>query len=821
MLFLSLFVFLIQSRKSTDDPKNVEYIDEGIRERIVHNFTIDQIESMQKNTESHEYQADTNKVMGILIDNLYQNKDIFLRELISNANDALDKIRFQMIRDPTTTENGPKELEILIDVNEEQKTLSITDTGIGMTKEELIENLGRIAKSGTSEFQKMLQSGDTNLIGQFGVGFYSAFLVADKVTVISKSNNSTKQYIWISDATSRFSVVEDPRGVTLGRGTSIILHLKDNCYNYVDRDRLVSIIKHYSMFVDFPVKIWHFKDVYVTESKNEDAADTDKIGKEIFNDDDKDVIEEGSEDGKEESEESDEQATKSKKKSKKEEEEDNEDYEVVKKRIWQWVQINDKKPIWLRDPTEVSESDYDEFFMIFYKEPKPPLLHTHFNAEGRVVFNALFFIPSVPPPAEKTFEQTTRNIRLYVKRILVADEWNDEILPTYLHFVKGVIDSNDLTLNVDRDRLIKLNSLKLIKRRVTTKILSVLRNMFLNDPIKYAEFYSKFSGNIKFGIVDDPVNKQMLSKLLMFYTSYSPRKLTTLDDYVARMKKGQEKIYWIGAPTIDEAIMSPYMEDLLDQGYEVLFAIEPIDVHCFEQMDEFDGIPLSNPEKKDPSQTDEKVQDVSGFNISQRNFNRYVRWFKRVIGDKIDNVILSRRLHTTPAICISTSYGYTASHERLLRAQTVHDSKLDENLIMNHKILELNFDHPTIKDLLDRIKKNHKDPAVIEDARLIFDNALLAGGFQLTDSLNFTKRVFRMIGKSYDIDKEVADFEEENKVFTPEVEDEFEHQHKHQKRIKLVKPKAYKTEGELDENGDEKPADLNPETPPEAYKGLL
>lgn len=821
MLFLSLLVFLIQSRKSTDDPKNVEYIDEGIRERIVHNFTIDQIESMQKNTESHEYQADTNKVMGILIDNLYQNKDIFLRELISNANDALDKIRFQMIRDPTTTENGPKELEILIDVNEEQKTLSITDTGIGMTKEELIENLGRIAKSGTSEFQKMLQSGDTNLIGQFGVGFYSAFLVADKVTVISKSNNSTKQYIWISDATSRFSVVEDPRGVTLGRGTSIILHLKDNCYNYVDRDRLVSIIKHYSMFVDFPVKIWHFKDVYVTESKNEDAADTDKIGKEIFNDDDKDVIEEGSEDGKEESEESDEQATKSKKKSKKEEEEDNEDYEVVKKRIWQWVQINDKKPIWLRDPTEVSESDYDEFFMIFYKEPKPPLLHSHFNAEGRVVFNALFFIPSVPPPAEKTFEQTTRNIRLYVKRILVADEWNDEILPTYLHFVKGVIDSNDLTLNVDRDRLIKLNSLKLIKRRVTTKILSVLRNMFLNDPIKYAEFYSKFSGNIKFGIVDDPVNKQMLSKLLMFYTSYSPRKLTTLDDYVARMKKGQEKIYWIGAPTIDEAIMSPYMEDLLDQGYEVLFAIEPIDVHCFEQMDEFDGIPLSNPEKKDPSQTDEKVQDVSGFNISQRNFNRYVRWFKRVIGDKIDNVILSRRLHTTPAICISTSYGYTASHERLLRAQTVHDSKLDENLIMNHKILELNFDHPTIKDLLDRIKKNHKDPAVIEDARLIFDNALLAGGFQLTDSLNFTKRVFRMIGKSYDIDKEVADFEEENKVFTPEVEDEFEHQHKHQKRIKLVKPKAYKTEGELDENGDEKPADLNPETPPEAYKGLL
>ncbi|OHS99536.1 Hsp90 protein [Tritrichomonas foetus] len=817
MFYFLLFFAL--SRKSDVDPKNVEYIDDGIRDRIVHNFTTDQIDLMQKNNEAHEYQADTNKVMGILIDNLYQNKDIFLRELISNANDALDKIRFQAIRDPSVLEDGPRNLEILIDVNEEQKTLSITDTGIGMTKEELIENLGRIAKSGTSEFQKMLQSGDTNLIGQFGVGFYSAFLVADKVTVISKSNNSTKQYIWMSDATSQFSVVEDPRGVTLGRGTSIILHLKDNCYGYVDRDRLISIIRHYSMFVDFPVKIWHFKDTYITESKKESTEE--KSDKEDVFDNDNDVVVE--EESSSDEEEEDNKASKSSQSKKKLNKKLNEgEYETIKRRTWQWIQINDKKPIWLRDPNEVSDSDYDEFFQIFYKEPKPPLLHTHFKAEGRVIFNALFFIPSVPPPAEKTFEQTTRNIRLYVKRILVADEWNDEILPTYLHFVKGVIDSNDLTLNVDRDRLIKLNTLKMIKRRVTSKVLNVLRNMFLNEPIKYADFYSKFSGNIKFGVVDDPANKQMLSKLLMFYTSYSPRKLTTLDDYVARMKKGQENIYWIGAASIDEAVRSPYMEDLLSQGYEVLFAIEPIDVHCFERMDEFDGIPLSNPEKRETSQQDEKIQDVSGFNITQRTFNRYVRWFKRVIGDRVDNVILSKRLHTTPAICISTAYGYTASHERLMRAQTVHDSKLDENLIMNHKILELNFEHPTIQDIFARIKKNQKDPEVIEDVRLLYDNALLAGGFTLTDSLNFTKRVFKMIGRSYGMDKEIAEFESENKVYTPIVEDEFEHAHKNDKRIKLVKPKEYKTSGELNDDGtDEKPADLNPETPPECYRGLL
>ena len=808
-LFFSL-IFSIFCRKSSEDAKNVEYIDEGLHSRIVHNFTDDQLLSIESNNEAHEYQADTNKVMGILIDNLYQNKDIFLRELISNANDALDKIRFQAIRDPSVLEEGPKDLEILIDVNEEQKTLSITDTGIGMTKNELIENLGRIAKSGTSEFQKMLQSGDTNLIGQFGVGFYSAFLVADKVTVISKSNNSTKQYIWISDATSKFSVVEDPRGVTLGRGTSIILHLKDNCYGYVDRDRLVSIIRHYSMFVDFPVKIWHFKDQYVTVEKGGDVdEETRKQHEKIF-EDDTDVVEESSEESVDDFDE------------KKKQKDENVEYETVKRRVWQWIQINDKKPIWLRDPNEVSDSDYDEFFQIFYKEPKPPLLHAHFKAEGRVIFNALFFIPSVPPPAEKAFEETTRNIRLYVKRILVADEWNDEILPTYLHFVKGVIDSNDLSLNVDRDRLIKLNTLKLIKRRVTSKVLSVLRNMFMNDPIKYSDFYSKFSGNIKFGVVDDPANKQMLSKLLMFYTSYSPKKLTTLDDYVARMKKGQEYIYWIGAASIDEAVQSPYMEDLLAQGYEVLFAIEPIDVHCFERMDEFEGIPLSNPEHRDNNQPDEKVQDVRGFNITQRDFNRYVRWFKHVIGEKVDNIILSKRLHTTPAICIATGYGYTASHERLMRAQTVHDSKLDENLIMNHKILELNFEHPIIKDIFKRIRKNQKDPQVMEDVRLLFDNALLAGGFTLTDSTNFTKRVFKMIGHNYDIEQEINEFEVENKVHQPVVEDEFEHQHKGQKRIKLVAPKSVKYGGNMNSEGtDEEPADLNPETPKEAYMGIL
>ena len=285
-----IFFFLFSVIFSAKNPKNkkVEYIDQELRDNLHVKFSDEQQKLIEKTTEPHDYQAETTKLLSILIDSLYHNKNIFMRELISNANDALDKIRFEAIRDPSVLDSGSKNLEILIDINEEEKTLSITDTGIGMTKDELINNLGRIAKSGTYEFQKMLQSGDTNLIGQFGVGFYSSFLVADRVTVISKSNNDSKQWIWESDASASFTVTEDPRGNTLGRGTSVILHLKDSCYNYVDRDKIMAIVRHYSMFVDFPVKIWHFKEVYVEE----DDVIESSAAEDIFDDNDVVVDEE-------------------------------------------------------------------------------------------------------------------------------------------------------------------------------------------------------------------------------------------------------------------------------------------------------------------------------------------------------------------------------------------------------------------------------------------------------------------------------------------------------------------------------------------------
>lgn len=752
-MFFCVLISLILADQA--DKNNVEYIDEGLRTRVEHTFTNEQLQKLNQNTETHEYQAEVSRLMSILVDSLYQNKDIFMRELISNANDALDKIRFSALRDPSILENGPQELQILVDIDEDNRTITITDTGIGMTKKDLIEKLGTIAKSGTGDFQKMIQSGDTSLIGQFGVGFYSAFLVAENVTVISKHNKDDKQWIFMSDASTSYSVVEDPRGNTLKRGTQIILHLKPSCYNYLKRDSLISIMRYYSMFVDFPVKIWAQHDVYVDEDEvdEEDEINPNDIFQ-IDSDDDNIAIEQTSESEFVTNNDNDLDKTRGK----------------VKKIVWQWEQVNNKKPLWLQDPNEVPESDYVDFFKAFFREGASPLYHIHFKSEGRITFNALLYIPSSAPSADRAMEHITRNVRLYVKRVLVQDEWGDELLPDYLHFVKGIIDSADLTLNVDRDHLSQQNSLKLIKRRVTSKILSVFRHIYQFEPGLYFNFYKNYAGNLKYGVMDDQQNKRALSKLLMFFTSYSPNDLTTLDDYVSRMKKGQDRIYYIGSNTRENAAVSPYLEDLYSRGIEVIFAIEPIDLYCLDRLEEFDGIRLENPE------TDKDKRhnfDLSNYNLTQKDFTAINRWFKKVVGDRLEKIKLSNRLKQTPAICTATNWGYTASHERLIRVQTVHDQRLTESIQMNKKILELNPDHPTVVEILQRVKSDPDNQELKDEALLLFDTAMIASGFTVDGIMNYTKRVFKNLGRSHGLLNKVEEFETENAVYYTTIDDEF------------------------------------------------
>ena len=784
MLFFLLALDFSQGKKEEMKP-TVEYIDEGLRSRVENSFNSTQLENISGNSEKHQFQAEIARLMNILVDSLYQNKEIFMREMISNANDALDKIRIASLRNQSILDicNGSRNFQILIDVNEDDRTISITDTGIGMTKRDLIENLGRIAKSGTSEFQRLLQSGDTNLIGKFGVGFYSAFLVSDKVTVISKHNADPTQWIWQSDATQSFSITPDPRGVTLNRGTQIILHLKDNALKFLNRDYLTRIISHYSMFVDFPVRIWNSHEVLIEESEQkeddlfsdvDDIFDPDSDGI-VSDDDDKPVTMK-----------------------------DGEKPRGPTKIVWQWDLINDKKPLWLQNPSEIPDSDYTTFYKAYCKDTTSPLYHMHFKGEGRLSFNALLFIPSHAPSQDQIMEKRTKNVRLYVKRILVSDEWGEELLPTYLHFIKGVIDSSDLTLNVDRDHLQQENTLRLIKRRVTSKVLSVFRHLFQFEPGLFYQFYQKFAGNLKYGVIEDSSNRQALSKLLMFYSSYSPNDLTRLDDYVSRMKKGQEKIYYIGSSTRESAAVSPYLEDLYSKGIEVLFAVEPIDLYCLDNLEDFDGIPLENPEQP-RNQKRMSVSDMASYNLTQADVNTFSSWFKKVIGnDKIDRVSLSTRLKKTPAICTAPTWGYSASHEHLLRAQTVYDQKLAENLLSNKKVLELNPSHPTIISIFEKIKNTPDDEQLKEEAKLLFDTALLAGGFTVDGISNYTKRVFKMMSASLGIEDEVEEFEENNTIFYTTIDDEFKvnkNNNKNKRKLPSMKPIDL---SDLDDDNDDK-----------------
>ena len=751
-MFFFLFSLCFSVAPGIPKHKKVQMIDEGLRGRVDHNFTPDQLKNIENNAETHQYQTEITKLMNILIDSLYENKDIFLREIISNANDALDKIRFQSIRNSSVLDQGSRELQILIDVNEEDRTITVTDTGIGMTKHDLIENLGRIAKSGTSEFQKMLQTGDTSLIGQFGVGFYSTFLVADKVTVISKHNDDPKQWIWISDSSAQYTIAEDPRGNTLGRGTQIIMHIKEKDYSFLDRERLIAIARHYSMFVDFPVKIWvyHEEKVEAQEAVESEVEEQDEQD---------DIFDVG--DGVEESDSEMDVVTM----------EDTRDQAHVKKIVWQWEQINNRQPLWMRDKNQISELEYNDFYKGAFKDNSNPMLRIHTCEEGRITFNALLYIPTKAPSADKIMEHRTRNVKLYVKRVLVSDTWEDELLPDYLHFIKGVIDSSDLSLNVDRDHLSKEGTLTLIKRRLTNKIIAELQHAFQFEPGLFFQFYKQYSYCIKCGVIQDTKNKVSLAKLLLFYTSYSPNVMIPLDEYVSRMKTGQDKIYFIGSANRESAAVSPYLESLYSRGIEVIFAIEPIDLYCLERMESFDGYKLENPEQqKDKGSL---TKDLMACNLTQREWSIIQRWFKKVLGDKIEKIQLSNRLKSTPAICTATNWGYTASHERLIRAQTVYDQKLTDNLQMNKKILEMNPEHPTIIELFDRIKKNEKDPQLKEDAVLVYETALLAGGFTIDGVLNYTLKVFKMLARSNGVEQKAERFEEENRVYYTTMEDEF------------------------------------------------
>lgn len=700
--------------------------------------------------EKHAFQAEVSRMMKLIINSLYTNKEIFLRELISNASDALDKIRVLALTNKDALDSLG-ELEIRIKPDDAKSALHIMDTGIGMTKSELINNLGTIAKSGTSEFLKQnLENPDqvqlNDLIGQFGVGFYSSFLVADKVSVRSKSSQDSTEHVWLSNSTEfsvKTSAAEDRLDGSdeLQRGSVVTLHLKEEAKDFLKQDTLKDLIKKYSQFINFPIYLWTSKTV------TEEVPVEDDVNEKDTDDEKKDEVttEKPEDDATEE-----EKQKEKKKKTKK-----------VEKTVYDWERINVAKPIWQRKPSEVSDEEYDEFYKSITRDHQPPIAKTHFVAEGELTFKSLLFIPKIQPTESfNKYGSKSDNIKLYVRRVFISDEFND-LMPSYLSFARGVVDSDDLPLNVGRETLQQHKLLKVIKRKLVRKTLDMIHKI---DDSRYDEFWKEFSTNLKLGIIEDQSNRQRIAKLLRFHSSKSgPDGWTSLSNYVKDMQPDQEQIYYIAGSSFDELSQSPFVERVLKKGYEVLYLTDAVDEYTLSNLPDFDKKRFQNVAKEGLA-LDKSTKTESYKKALEKKYAKLISWLKETgLKDKVHNVVLSERLSESPAALVATAFGWTGNMERLAKSNA-HSKTKDatrDYYLQQKKILELNPNHPVIKELLKRVEDDENDDKVKQTANLLFATATVRSGYMLQDTEDFGKRIEKLIRSDLEIPQDAPVEEEE------------------------------------------------------------
>jgi molecular chaperone HtpG len=639
--------------------------------------------------ETLQFQAETKQLLDLMIHSLYSNKEIFLRELISNSSDALDRLRFEALTKPELLA-GDETLEIRLAADRNARTLTVHDNGIGMSRDEVITNIGTIAKSGTRELAERLKAGESKqtiaeMIGQFGVGFYSSFMAADRVELVTRRAGENTVTRWESNGDGTYTIEELEDAGSFGRGTSITLHLKpedkeNGVDDFSDRWVVSRIVRRYSDFVGYPIKLTAEKDPEI-----EDLAKEKETGE-------KPVM-------------------------------------PLEEKV-----LNSMKPIWTRPASEVTQDEYKEFYKHISHDWTEPLKVIQYKAEGRIEYQALLFVPSAAP-YDLYYVASKPGLQLYVKRIQIMEKCED-LLPQYLRFVRGVVDSPDLQLNVSREMLQQDRFIALIRKGLTKKVLDVLDEMKEKEFDTYLKFWAEFGRAIKEGVSSDYENKERLLELLIFESSNDPEKLTTLKDYVARMKEGQNEIYYLPGESRSQVENSPHLESIKEKGYEVLYLVDTVDELLTQSLHEYGGkrlksvgkgtVSLGNEEEKKAAEEELKTQEEQMKPLLEHLQKKLDTWVKQVR--------LTNRLTASPVCLVGAEHDYSPQLEKLLQKGKGGGPK-------QRRIMELNPKHDILSRLNERYEKDHDDPMLDEYAQLLFGYGLIAEGGELPDPVRFNRAV--------------------------------------------------------------------------------
>ena len=627
---------------------------------------------MSVGIETLEFQAEARQLLRLMVHSIYSNKDIFLRELISNASDALDKLRLESLRDKEL-EADTSDLHIDVEIDQEQRTLIVRDNGIGMTRDEVIHLIGTIAKSGTAELvQRLKEAKDAvasqDLIGQFGVGFYSCFMVADKVTLLTRRAGESGGTRWESDGSGTYTIesVDDAP-----QGTLVTLHLKpaddeDRLFDYTELWKIREIVKRYSDFIAWPIKM-------ETESEDDEGNTTRDI-----------------------------------------------------------ETLNSMKALWARPREEVNDDEYHEFYKHISHDWTDPLEIVHMRAEGTFEFEALLFIPS-RAPFDLFMRGARRGVQLYVKRVFIMDDC-EALMPEYLRFIRGVVDAQDLSLNISREILQQDRQIQLMRRRLVKKVLSTVKDLMNTNVDRYLTFWNEFGRAVKEGLVNDVENQKAILDISTFASTHEPEQATTLQQYLERMREGQDDIYYLTGESRSMVENSPHMEAFRDKGFEVLLLTDPVDEVWVGGVYEYAGKRLQSIAKGqvDLDTNDENSDAEPEREQQKQDFAALLSWMATTLEKDVKEVRLSSRLTTSPACIVGDEYDITPTLANMYRA-------MGQDVPHIKRILELNPDHPLVSGLQKAHEQRTEDPALAETAELVYGMALLAEGGELSDPSRFTR----------------------------------------------------------------------------------